>query len=338
MLACPACGRLVHGERLRALAAAAEDAARRGDTATALGQWREALDLLPAGSRQREVVTNKVNALSEVVRTTPGAAVPPPPPASAGGPHAPTAGGKAKGAAVAVGGIALLLWKFKFVVVFILTKGKLLLLGLTKASTLFSMLLSAGVYWSLWGWKFAFGLVLSIYVHEMGHVVMLNRYGFKATAPTFIPGLGALIRLKQHPVNPREDAAIGLAGPMYGLGAAVVCYGLWHATGHPIWAAIAQVGAWINLFNLVPFASLDGGRAYNALSRNQCWICTAALAVAWFYTSESLLGLLTIVAIVRSFAGQANPEGDSKATAQYVALVGILSLMCLIPVPVGART
>ena len=76
----------------------------------------------------------------------------------------------------------------------------------------------------------------------------------------FIPGLGALIRLQQQIVNPREDADIGLAGPIYGLGAAAVSLGLWYCTEQPIFAAIAGVGAWINLFNLLPLGSLDGGR------------------------------------------------------------------------------
>src|SRR6266536_2067522 len=42
-------------------------------------------------------------------------------------------------------------------IIFLLTKGKLLLLGLTKASTLFSMILSLGVYWQVFGWKWALG-------------------------------------------------------------------------------------------------------------------------------------------------------------------------------------
>ena len=70
-------------------------------------------------------------------------------------------------------------------------KAKALLLGLTKGTTLLTMLLSLGVYWSMWGWPLRLGLVLSIYVHEMGHVIALARYGFRATAPMFIPGLGA---------------------------------------------------------------------------------------------------------------------------------------------------
>src|SRR5437870_5020636 len=93
------------------------------------------------------------------------------------------------------------------------------------------MLLSAGLYWTIWGWKFAFGLVLSIYIHEMGHVQALQRYGIKATAPMFIPGFGAVIRLKQHPADAREDARVGLAGPLRGLRAALAAYAVYRATG-----------------------------------------------------------------------------------------------------------
>ena len=71
------------------------------------------------------------------------------------------------------GALGASLVKFKFALIFLLTKATLLLLGLTKASTFVSMLLSAGVYWTIWGWKFAVGVVLSIYVHQMGHVQAL---------------------------------------------------------------------------------------------------------------------------------------------------------------------
>jgi Zn-dependent protease len=322
LLACPSCGRLVHAERLRALAAQAEEAARQNDLHAALSSWREALDLLPATSRQREIVAEKVNALSEQVRTSPAGPARPKPSSRAG----------LKGAAIGVGGLALLLWKFKFVVVFLLTKGKLLLLGLTKSSTFFSMLLSLGLYWSIWGWKFALGLVLSIYIHEMGHVVALRRYGFKATAPMFIPGLGALIRLNQRPANPREDADIGLAGPIYGLAAAALSYGLWHATGQPIFAAIARVGAWINLFNLMPLGPLDGGRAFNALSRSQRWLAILGLAAGFAIAQDGLFTLLLLVAVVRATA-EKTTASDTRTVILFIGLVLILSLMCRIPVP-----
>ena len=99
-------------------------------------------------------------------------------------------------------------------------------------------------------------------------------------APMFVPGLGAMIRLQQQVVNPFEDAEIGLAGPIYGLGAAVVTALIWQATQQPIFAAIAGVGAWINLFNLTPLGTLDGGRGFHAMSRGQRWAACAAVAAA----------------------------------------------------------
>ncbi len=188
------------------------------------------------------------------------------------------------------------------------------------------MLLSLGIYWTMGGWKFALGLVLSIYAHEMGHVIALRRYGFKATAPMFIPGLGALIRLQQRVVNPQEDAAIGLAGPIYGLGAALVSVGIWYARKQPIFAAIAGVGAWINLFNLLPIATLDGGRGFHALSRLQKFIAFAAVA-AFYFTSDGLLLVLGLVCVGRAVGDKSDQQGSWRAAICYALLVLTLATL-----------
>lgn len=182
----------------------------------------------------------------------------------------------------------------------------------------------------MWGWKFALGLVLSIYVHEMGHIIALRRYGFRTGAPTFIPGLGALIRLQQQVVNPREDADIGLAGPIYGLGAAIVSLGLWQVTQQPIFAAIAGVGAWINLFNLLPFGSLDGGRGFHAMSRAQKIAATACVALAWYFSGDGILVLVLIGCVVQLFSKPANATGYLKGTLIYCGLVLILTALSLV--------
>src|SRR5437016_2211797 len=263
LLACPSCHRLVHAEQLKRLAAEADRATRAGDSSAELGAWRQALDLLPPDTTQHRTVSARVAALSRALDNHPTPAK--------------TGSRWGKGAA-GLGALGALLAKFKFALVFVLTKAKLLLLGLTKASTLFTMLLSAGVYWAAWGWKFALGVVLSIYVHEMGHVQALQRYGIKATAPMFIPGVGAVVRLKQYPASPREDARVGLAGPLWGLGAAAAAYAAYIGTGGGIWAAIAHFGAWVNLFNLVPVWQLDGGRGFRALTRRQRGDAAAVIA------------------------------------------------------------
>ncbi len=312
---CPLCQALIHADELRRLAQEAEEA-ETDRPADALNAWRRAIELLPPESGQARTIAQRAEALSRRVEQG-GLAVP---------------GGEARGlrSAWKGGGVFAVL-------AFLLTKAKFLLLGLTKIGTLGTMLLSLGVYWSIFGWQLALGLILSIYVHEMGHVATLHRLGFPASAPTFIPGLGAFIRLKQRPVSPREDARVGLAGPIWGLGAALFCWGVYLAGGGPIWAAVARLGAWINLFNLLPLGPLDGGRAFGALSKGQKLALVVWIAGVWYFVREGLLILLLLGAVFWLFNPRktvADPlEGDRLAFFQYAGLVAVLAALTLLKVP-----
>ena len=310
----------MHADTLTRLAAEAEahEAAGRRDEALAL--WRQALELLPADAAQAPTIQQRVGALAAAGGDRPAAPAP----------------DFARRFGPVLGGLLLVLWKAKFLVVLILTKAKFLLLGLTKMGTLLSMLAAAGVYWTLWGWKFALGIVGSIYVHEMGHVAALRRYGIKASAPMFIPGIGAVIRLRQHPATPGEDARVGLAGPLWGLGAALAAYGIYRATGSAIWGAIAHFGAWVNLFNLLPFWQLDGGRGFRALTRRQRWMATGALVAIWALTSEPLLVLLALAGAANALAAGPD-EPDTGALGAYVGLALALAVLSRIQVPVATR-
>jgi Zn-dependent protease len=332
LLSCPACQRLVHAEKLKQLVAEADSAERDSDIRTALSQLRSALELLPQGSRQHALILGRIQTLSD--RIDSGGV---PPSRSVARPVDRVETSSPRSTVVKVGSAAgvfgLLLWKFKFVLAFVATKAKLLLLGLSKSTTLFSMLLSLGVYWTIWGWRFAAGLVLSIYVHEMGHVAALRRFGIRATAPMFIPGLGAVVRLDQYPQTAREDARVGLAGPVWGLGASVAVLLAFWATGYPLLAAVGAVGAWINLFNLVPFWQLDGGRGFRSLSRPQRWIAVAVIAATWAVTREGLLVLLLIAAGFQCLSKNAPESGDTRGLLTYAGLVGSLALLSTVPVP-----
>jgi len=321
LLACPVCHRLVHQARLEELAATAAGARTAGDATAELTAWRAATELLPSGSRQREQIDARVEALSHQV-------------AASGAPAKRPAFGGNLGKAGFVATVVAVLWKLKTVLLLLLGKGKLLLLGLSKGGTVFTMLLSFGAYWALWGWKFAGGLVLSIYVHEMGHVAALRRFGIPATAPMFIPGLGAFVRLKQRPASAVEDARVGLAGPIWGLAAALAALAAYLVTDAPAWAAIARVGAWINLFNLLPIAPLDGGRAFHALSRKQRWLAAAALGGAWLISHDGLVILLGLVAVGQAAVGKGPETGDRRSLLEYAGLALALAALTLLPVPV----
>lgn len=302
-LACPSCATLRHADSLKRLAADAESAERSGYVDVAREHWTSALDLLPPASQQYAAVQQRIVALSSAD------------PARPSGKTDADASWWRRGVAGIVTVLALAAGKLKF-----------LLLGLTKASTFASMFAFFGVYWTVYGWPLALGLVVSIYIHEMGHVAMLRRLGIAAGAPLFIPGVGAVVMLKQHVANPIDDARIGLAGPVWGLGAALAALAVYAATGAGIWLAISEITAFINLFNLIPVWQLDGSRGFHALSRLERWIVVAAAAAAFMITAQRMLLLVGGVAVWRALQREPGP-GHIRTLTTFVTLLLVLSFL-----------
>ena len=140
-----------------------------------------------------------------------------------------------------------------------------------------------------------------------------------------------MIRLRQEFTDTRQDARVGLAGPIWGLGAAVVCALIYAVSREPIWAALAQFGALINLFNLLPIWQLDGGRAFRTLNRPQRWLAATALATAWAITEQGLLLLIMLVAAGRALIDRPADQPDRGALVQYIALAAALSALAFAP-------
>ena len=305
-LACPRCKALVFSNRLKEFASLAQQHESAGETESAIKQWNAALLLLPAESAQYETIRQRITGLVATHAAKPSAD-------AAARKVKPDAPAWRRGLA-GVGAVLLLaLGKLKF-----------LLLGLTKLSTFVSMFAFFGVYWNLYGWPLAAGLVISIYIHEMGHVMEIRRLGISASAPVFVPGLGALVMLRQHVDDPVIDARIGLGGPIWGALAALAAFVVYLVTRSNIWAAIAQLGAYINLFNLLPVWQLDGSRAFHALAKNGRLIIAAACVALVFVTGQKMLLLIAAVAAYRAFQPVV-AASDRRTLATFGVLLATLA-------------
>jgi Zn-dependent protease len=164
---------------------------------------------------------------------------------------------------------------------------KALLLLLPKAKLLAtsgSMLVSVAAYSLIWGWKFAAVFVALILVHEMGHVIQLRREGIPASAPVFIPFLGAVVWGRLLEKNALAEARVGLAGPILGsLGAAAL---LPLAAHSDFWRAAVFTGFFLNLINLIPVTPFDGGRAMAAMAP-WMWFVGLGLVVALVFIAPN---------------------------------------------------
>jgi Zn-dependent protease len=168
------------------------------------------------------------------------------------------------------------------------------LLKLKVVTTGVSMLVSIAAYAWIWGLPFAVGFVLLILVHELGHVVELRRQGVPASAPLFIPFLGAVIGMKELPDDAWKEARVALAGPILGSIGAAAFWVAGEAADSELLVALAFVGFFLNLFNLIPIVPLDGGRAAAAL-HPAFWFVGLLLMVGLVVVAPNPLLILIVV-------------------------------------------
>ncbi len=163
-------------------------------------------------------------------------------------------------------------------------------------------LVSIAAYSLFFGWAFAAGIVLLLFIHEMGHVIALRREGIKASAPMFVPFLGAFIAAKSRESGgvglgqtAYHEARVGLAGPILGsIGAACVAV-IGELLHSDFLIALAYIGFFINLFNLLPVVPLDGGRAMAAMAPWMWFLGFGGLVFAFFALPSRNPFLLVII-------------------------------------------
>jgi Zn-dependent protease len=200
-------------------------------------------------------------------------------------------------AGMALGAVGLLLLKFGAKLKFLL--GPLLKFFPVVLKTGGTMVASIWLYALSWGWWFALGFVLLIFVHECGHLLAARRVGLKVGAPVFIPFMGAFIALKEAPRNAWIEAQVGIGGPLLGTAGAAACDVLYLASGNPLFRALAYTGFFLNLFNLAPVGFLDGGRIVTALSPWLWIVGIAAVAVMLVNHPNFILLLILVLSLPR---------------------------------------
>jgi Zn-dependent protease len=190
---------------------------------------------------------------------------------------------------------------------------------LFKAKFFFSIFISFGLYVWYGGLWFAVGLIVLLFVHEMGHVIEARRQGLPVSAPMFIPFLGAMITLKANPRDAWHEATMALAGPLLGsLGAAAI-YAVGIAEDSNRLKAIAFLGFFINLFNLLPIVPLDGGRAVAALHPALWLVGLVGLAALVVLRPNPILILILVFAGMELYR-RWQMRGDPMVRSYYRVL------------------
>ena len=295
----------MYAQHLNSIGAAAAQAEQEGRFADATALWQGALAWLPQDASQAEQIRKHIGALADR--------------------QAQAEGKQQK-------------WKKRLGPLFPLfvfaAKFKTAIFLLFKMKFLFGFLGYFGLYWALFGWKFALGFTLSILIHEMGHFVAVRRLGLKADLPMFLPGLGAYVRWYAQGTTLPQLAGIALAGPVFGLVAAFACLGLFLWTHNPLFEALAYTGAWLNLLNLIPVLGLDGAQATFALNRLGRGLILATCVVLFALMREGVFLFVGAGMTWRMFTNDAPEENSVGTLAGYMALLIVLgAFLFFVPDP-----
>ena len=202
------------------------------------------------------------------------------------------------------------------------------------ALPLLSVLASFAAYAVLWGWQFGLGVIVLLFVHEMGHFVVIRAKGLPASLPVFIPLLGAYVAMRKMPLSVRDEAEIGIAGPVAGTAAGLVCLWLYAQFGLEIMLPLAYFSFFLNLLNLIPVSPLDGARVTSAISKWIWPIGLIGMAIGVLYTWSLLLIILLVIGffqMIERFRVSENTPYYRISTAAriyittiYFGLIGVL--------------
>jgi Zn-dependent protease len=295
-LACPDCRTLTYTQHLGRLASMAQQLEAQQKWVEARDRWQSTLHWMPSDTQQAVSVQQHIAQLDSRLKAEEDR--------------------KAKW--------TKRLGPFAPIALFLL-KMKSLLFLLFKLKFLISLFAFFAIYWALFGWQFALGFTVCLFIHEMGHYVAVKRRGLKADLPMFFPGLGAYVRWYSQGVSREDLAAIALAGPLYGLVASLACVALAWGTHLAIFMVLAYVGAWINFINLLPVLGLDGAQATYALSRMQRGLL-AATCIVFFgltvgngdFTAPGVIWIFLIVGLGMAWRCFTRDEPETPSTQTFL--------------------
>lgn len=191
----------------------------------------------------------------------------------------------------------------------------------------------------------AIGIILLVFIHEMGHFYAARIKGISVELPVFTP-LGAYVRLSSAS-SAKDEAFVAYAGPLVGGLVSLVVLALAPVLGSNLLFSLGVWGAVINLLNLVPLEPLDGGKISLPIERRLYF-----LGVPLFLYFMTVIGLsmfnIIMGFLILSQAWTAIQERNQQAemtpsffrvpvgqkivyAGAYVALAGLLAWVALKP-------
>ena len=211
-------------------------------------------------------------------------------------------------------------------------------IGLPEISggAMIAAVLSIGAAMYLFGPLGGLALIITVVVHEFGHVAAYRVCGHSDARFRLVPLMGGVAISNQHPASQLKDYFITLMGPgiclalmMTSLALENVAYSISYNLYWFFWL-LTGMSAGLNFFNLLPLWPLDGGRMIRivvyAFSPGLAQVVTLAMSAALV-----VLGLLSQHMILVFFAifSAASAFNAPALSAVQRPITKLQAVMCL---------
>lgn len=145
--------------------------------------------------------------------------------------------------------------------------------GMDRGGLILAGVAVAAAVW-LWGWQYGLALMVTVALHEYGHVAAFRVCGHDDARFRLIPLLGGYAISRHAPRGPEPAFFIALMGPAICLAPMALSFALsqmligpYPSLATDLYLLGLVLGA-LNLFNLLPLWPLDGGRMAQLLVRS----------------------------------------------------------------------
>jgi Zn-dependent protease len=195
-----------------------------------------------------------------------------------------------------------------------------------------TLLLGGFIWWLSGSWVIALAAIWGLLVHEYGHVLAMNALGMGPARIYIIPFLGGVAKSQRLPASEWHGVLVSLAGPAFGLLAAIPFFGLFITTNEPMWLQGVFIIALINLVNLAPAPPLDGSKALgpvlariHPMVEKAAMVAVGVLVVIWGVTNGSYIfaAFLALALIGHLRRGAWRPDGRPLTGAESLRSVGL---------------
>lgn len=156
--------------------------------------------------------------------------------------------------------------------------------------TLLSMALFIGTFLLVFEEQLSFVLmlVLVLFVHELGHFLLMKLFKYENVKMLFVPLMGAFVQGKKKQYSQFESLLVVGAGPFPGIILGVLFLFLFQINLDANYRLISILFYALNLINLLPLDPLDGGQLFKLLLRKN----SDLFLLIFSFTSSMILILL----------------------------------------------